>query len=159
MKVNVKGHIRDLLAFRGLVGKRQKRIAKASPEPIGQHPINRVAQQLHPATQNLVIASIQDETETSKTFRMVADREAGTEEPALFRAGQYLSLKVDVDGTRITRPYSISSAPSEALGADGFYDINHHPPQCGWVPDSAHLAELGRWHEGAGLGSLWLLLP
>jgi len=123
MKVSVKGHIRDLLAFRGLVPKRQKRIARASAEPRGLDPINRLAKQLHPDSQHLVIASIRDETETAKTFRMVADRGAGTEQPALFRAGQYLSLKVDVDGTRITRPYSISSAPSEALGADGFYDI------------------------------------
>ena len=123
MKVNVKGHIRDLLAFRGLVPKRQKRIARASAEPIGLHPINRVAKQLHPVSQHLVIGSIRDETETARTFRLVADRAAGTQQPAYFRAGQYLSLKVEVDGTRITRPYSISSAPHEALGADGFYDI------------------------------------
>jgi ferredoxin-NADP reductase len=123
MKVNVKGHIRDLLAFRGLVPKRQKRIAKAPPLILGLDPMNKLARQLHPPLQHLRIASIRDETDTTKTFRLVADREAGTEELALFRAGQYLSLKVEVEGSRITRPYSISSAPSEALGADGFYDL------------------------------------
>jgi ferredoxin-NADP reductase len=123
MKVTVKGHIRDLLAFRGLVSKRRKRFARASAEPRGLDPMNRLARQLHPATQNLVIANIRDETETAKTFRMMADRDAGTGQLAYFRAGQYVSLKVDVAGVRITRPYSISSAPYEALGDDGFYDF------------------------------------
>jgi ferredoxin-NADP reductase len=47
----------------------------------------------------------------------------GTRELAYFRAGQYLSLKVQVDGNPISRPYSISSAPFQALGPDGFYEI------------------------------------
>jgi ferredoxin-NADP reductase len=42
---------------------------------------------------------------------------------AYFRAGQYLSLRVEVNGVRVTRPYSISSAPFEALGAGGFYEV------------------------------------
>ena len=42
---------------------------------------------------------------------------------AYFRAGQYLSLKVEVNGVRVTRPYSISSAPFEALDSGGFYEI------------------------------------
>ena len=32
-----------------------------------------------------------------------------------FRAGQYLSLKLDLDGSKVSRPYSISSGPREAL--------------------------------------------
>ncbi len=124
MKVNVKGHIRDLLAFRGLVAKRKKRIAKSSAEPVGIDPMNKLAQQLHPHSQHLVIAEIKDETKTSKTFKLVADPDSGRRELAYFRAGQYLSLKVEVDGVGITRPYSISSAPFEALGTDGFYEIS-----------------------------------
>jgi ferredoxin-NADP reductase len=70
-----------------------------------------------------VIADIRDETKTTKTFRLVADPDSDTRDLAYFRAGQVLSLKVEVDGIRITRPYSVSSAPFEALGADGFYEI------------------------------------
>jgi hypothetical protein len=61
MKVNVKGHIRDLLAFRGLVPKRKKRIAKSPAEPVGLDAMNKLAQQLHPDSQHLVIAEIRDE--------------------------------------------------------------------------------------------------
>jgi ferredoxin-NADP reductase len=73
MKINVKGHIRDLLAFRRLVPTRQKRFARASAEPLGLDPMNRLAQQLHPDRQQLVIAEIRDETKTTKTFKLVPD--------------------------------------------------------------------------------------
>jgi len=123
MKVNVKGHIRDLLAFKRLVPRRKKRIAKSSPAPLGLNPVNALARQLHPGGQQLIIAATKDETQTTKTFKLVPDPGSDTKELAYFRAGQYLSLKVAVNGVRITRPYSISSAPLDALGADGFYEI------------------------------------
>jgi ferredoxin-NADP reductase len=123
MKVNVKGHIRDLLAFKGLVPRRKKRIARAPAQPLGLDPMNELAGQLHPEIQHLAIAGIRDETRTARTFRLAADPDSEPGELAYFRAGQYLSLKVEVDGVRITRPYSISSAPFEALGTDGFYEI------------------------------------
>ncbi len=123
MKVNVKGHIRDLLAFRRLVPHRRKRFAKAPAELQGLAPVNRLAQQLHPDRQQLVIAEIRDETKSTRTYRLVPDPASDTREVAYFRAGQYLSLKVELNGVRSTRPYSISSAPFEALGVDGFYEI------------------------------------
>jgi ferredoxin-NADP reductase len=123
MRVNVKGHIRDLLAFRGLVSKRKKRFAKAPAAHLRMPPINMLAQALHPDRQQLMIAAIRDETKTTKTFKLVPAPGSDTTELAVFRAGQYLSLKVEVNGVGITRPYSISSAPFEALGPDGFYEI------------------------------------
>jgi ferredoxin-NADP reductase len=123
MKVNVRGHIIDLLAFKGLPNKRRKMFAKQPAQPIPVHPVNTLAQAIHPEKQYLVVAEIRDETPSSKTFRLVADAAAGTELLATFRAGQYLSVKSQVDGVRITRPFSISSAPYEALGGNGFYEI------------------------------------
>jgi len=123
MKVNVKGHIRDLLAFKGLVGKRQKRFAQAPATVIPVDPMNRLAQQLHPTIQHLEIVDYRDETPSSRTFMLMPDEEAGTKELAPFRPGQYLSVKAVVDGVKITRPYSISSAPSSALAENGFYEI------------------------------------
>ena len=123
MKVRVKGHIRDLLAFRRLVPKRKKRIARSSAEALGLDPINKLARRLHPDSQHLLIAEIRDETKTTRTFKLVADPDSDTRELAYFRAGQYLSLKVEVNGVAVTRPYSISSAPFEALDAGGFYEI------------------------------------
>ncbi len=133
MKINVKGHIRDLLAFRRLVPARRKRIAKASPQPLEPGPVNRLAGRLHPQRQNLLISEVRDETPTTRTFRLIPDPESGTRELAYFRAGQYLSLKVDMNGNRITRPYSISSAPCEALGPEGFYEITIRRIEAGYL--------------------------
>ena len=123
MKIKVKGALRDLLAFRRLVPNRQKRFAKAPSDPLGQAPVNALALQLHPGLQHLKIAEIQDETASTKTFRLVPDPDAGTQELAYFRAGQYLSLKINLGSNSITRPYSISSAPYQALGPQGFYAL------------------------------------
>ena len=43
-------------------------------------------------------------------FKLIPDPDSITKELAFFRAGQYLSFKVEVNGVVITRPYSISSS-------------------------------------------------
>jgi len=123
MKVSVRGHLFDLLAFSGLPKRRQKQIAKAPARPVPVHPVNVLAQQVHPDKLHLVVTGVKDETKTSKTFRLAPEPGSVTKALPPFRAGQYLSLKVAVNGASITRPYSISSAPFEALGPDGFYEV------------------------------------
>ena len=133
MKVNVKGHIRDLLAFRGLLPQRRKRIARAQAQPIEPGLINELAHQLHPERQFLSISEIREESGTTKTFRLIPGRNQDSSGLAFFRAGQYVSVKIDLAGVRVSRPYSISSAPSEALGPDGFYEITIKKKEDGFV--------------------------
>jgi len=133
MKVSVRGHIFDLLAFRGLVGQREKRIGQSAALPVPVHPVNQLAQTIHPDKLHLLVSGVRDETQTSKTFRLVPDSAAGTAGLPFFRAGQYLSLKIAVDGVRVTRPYSIASAPYEALGKDGFYEVTMRQVADGFV--------------------------
>jgi ferredoxin-NADP reductase len=149
MKVNVKGHIRDLLAFRRLVPTRQKRFAKAPARRLGVDPMNTLTQRLHPGRQHLAVAEIRDETKTTKTFKLVPDPESGTSELAYFRAGQYLSLKVTVNGVRITRPYSISSAPFESQGTYGFYELTIRKEEDGFL--TPHM--WARWTTGTWIAS------
>ncbi|MFX1339633.1 MAG: FAD-binding oxidoreductase, partial [Promethearchaeota archaeon] len=113
---------RDLFAFTKLVPQRKKIIEKASSEPITSDPMNELASKLHPKKQYLVIEKIKDETKSTKTFKLIPDPDSNTKELAYFRAGQYLSLKVQVNDVVITRPYSISSSPTDAL--NGFYEIS-----------------------------------
>jgi ferredoxin-NADP reductase len=145
VKVNVKGHIRDLLAFKGLVSKRQKRFAQAPATIIPVDPMNRLAQALHPPLQHLEISDWRDETSTSRTFVLRPDPQSDTKELAYFRAGQYLSVKEVVEGVKITRPYSISSAPFSALGQDGFYEITVRHEPGGFM--SQHI--WANWRVGA----------
>jgi ferredoxin-NADP reductase len=121
LDITIKSTSRDLLAFMKLSANRKKRFEKASSEPIKSDPMNELAAKLHPVRQFLKIESIKDETKTTKTFKLIPDKDLGTNELAFFRPGQYLSLKINVDGTKITRPYSIASSPSDALR--GFYEL------------------------------------
>jgi ferredoxin-NADP reductase len=69
--------------------------------------VQRVVSELHPKRMKLQATEILEETSSTKTFR--CKRLDGP--MPFFRAGQYLSLFVDVDGVLTSRPYSISSAP------------------------------------------------
>ncbi|MBN2444076.1 MAG: 2Fe-2S iron-sulfur cluster binding domain-containing protein [Spirochaetales bacterium] len=142
--MKVKGHLKDLLAFSSLPSNRKKRIAESPATPSGPDPMNRLARRLHPGTQHLVIGSIIEETKTVKTLRLIPDPQNGTGELAYFRAGQYLSLSVEVDGVAITRPYSISSAPFESLGKDGFYEITIKHKENGFLTPYIH----DHWQPG-----------
>ncbi|MFX1570716.1 MAG: flavin reductase family protein [Promethearchaeota archaeon] len=129
--ITVKSNTKDLYGFMKLVPNRKKRIEKASSEPIITDPINDLARKLHPERQYLKINEIIDETKSTKTFILLPNPELGTKELAYFRAGQYLSLKVKVNGVEITRPYSISSSPSEALA--GFYSLTIRKEEHGFL--------------------------
>jgi ferredoxin-NADP reductase len=131
LDITIKSNSRDLLAFMKLSANRKKRISKASNEPIKSDPMNELASKLHPTRQYLKIEHIKDETKSSKTFRLVADKDLGTHELAYFRSGQYLSIKVNVDGFLITRPYSIASSPDDAL--KGFYEITIKKEENGFL--------------------------
>jgi len=135
MKVRVRGSILDLLAFRGLPGKRSKRFARASAGLLPVHPVNELARQIHPSKLQLAVTGIRDETKTTRTFKLAPAPGSETRSLPCFRAGQYLSLKANVDGARISRPYSISSAPFEASAPDGFYEITLRRVEGGFYTD------------------------
>jgi ferredoxin-NADP reductase len=64
-----------------------------------------VVERLHPATMNLRVEKVIDETSTTKTFRFV--RTDGELPP--FRPGQYVNLYVKIGNIATSRPFSISS--------------------------------------------------
>jgi phytoene dehydrogenase-like protein/ferredoxin-NADP reductase len=87
-------------------------IAQASPLPTKlprSDEAQSIVAQLHPHRLSLEVAEIITESPTAVTLRMVS---TGPELPP-FLAGQYLGVFVEVGGIRTSRPYSISSAPSE----------------------------------------------
>lgn len=131
LKVIIKSNAKDISAFTKLVPGRKRRFEEASSEPIKYDPMNELSQKLHPKRQYLKISQVKEETKSTKTFRIIPDPDSITKEIAFFRAGQYLSVKVEVNGVKITRPYSISSSPSEAL--QGYYDITIRKEENGFL--------------------------
>ena len=88
--------------------------APTTPQP-KEFPVNKLSRELHPDKQFVTIGEIKVWDDNCKSFTFVPDPERGTEQLAFFKAGSYLSVFLDVNGMKLTRPYSISSSPQEAL--------------------------------------------
>jgi len=122
----------DMLKFKNMSKAREKAIQAAPAREIsGVFPINENAKALHPDYLELVIDDIIDRgTAQAKTF--VLRRPDGKPLP-YFRAGQYISLKLPMDGSFVTRSYSLCCSPKEAPG--GEYDITVRANPGGFVAD------------------------
>lgn len=88
--------------------------AKALP-PTDSYKPNELANALHPGTQYLQITKVIEHGTDAKTFVLEADPDKGTKALAWFSAGQYLSVSLEIGPMKLTRPYSLSSSPREAL--------------------------------------------
>ncbi len=84
------------------------------------HP-NKIAKALHPDVQFLKVEKVDAFSDDVKTYTLVADEESATKSLAYFSAGQYLSVRIKVGDVELTRPYSISSSPKNAL--EGYYQL------------------------------------
>ncbi|MBP9988567.1 MAG: 2Fe-2S iron-sulfur cluster binding domain-containing protein, partial [Ruminococcus sp.] len=101
--------ILDVLKFANQAKTREK-IINATPEKeiSAVFKINENAKQLHPDYQQCVIYQIiEHKGAQAKTY--IFARENGA--IPKFRAGQYISVLLNIDGSVVTRPYSISSSP------------------------------------------------
>ncbi len=104
----------DPAAFFALPEMRKDALARASGT-LSEHCANKLAAELHPPRQFLVIKDIVVQNERCKTYVFAPDTGKGTERLAYFGAGQFVSVKVDIGGHMQSRPYSLVSSPSEAL--------------------------------------------
>ena len=82
---------------------------------------NKIAKALHPGKQYVKVAEVVQQSVDTKTFWLEANAEKGTEALAWFSAGQYLSVSLEIGPMKLTRPYSLSSSPREAL--EGRYGL------------------------------------
>ena len=118
-----------------LLRMRNDRVSRinAAPAERKPDPISEMARAMHPEELRLVVRSVTQENETARTYRLAAA--APAEPPALpvFQPGQYISVKLSIDGIQTSRAYTIASAPAEAGGdsreaggpdgGSGFYEI------------------------------------
>ena len=91
--------------------------------------VNKVAKSLHPKEQKLVISRIEEHADIAKSYYFKSE-----EAPlAYFKAGQYLTFKLEIGNAVVTRSYSIASSPASAL--DGEYQITVKRINDGFVSD------------------------
>ena len=119
-KLKLKGFgFKDILSFLNKGKEREGVINQASHAEVPQdYPINHAAKQRHPYQQEFQIIAVFDHKNGMKTYRLARkDRK----NPALFRAGQYLVVRQEIEGKLIARPISISSGIEDAMR--GYLDL------------------------------------
>ena len=122
----------DMLKFKNMSKVREKAIQAAPAKEIsGEFAINANERKLHPDYIDLIVDQVVDRgTASAKTF--VFKKADGGALP-YFRAGMYISLKLPLDGSFVTRSYSLCSSPKKAL--EGKYAITVRSNPGGFVAD------------------------
>ena len=117
----------DMLHFKKMVPRRRAILQAGSLEPItAVYGVNRLAQSMHPKQQKAVISEIIPRKDAN-TYVLKADK------LAYFRAGQYVSVKLQIGNTTTARPYTLAASP--ALALDGQYQITVKKAPDGFVSE------------------------
>jgi len=127
----------DMLHFKKMVPARAAMLAAGSPKPVAaDFGANRLAAQLHPAEQQATITEVITHGDIAKTYILEGKNLAP------FRAGQYVSVKLHIGHSALTRPYSIASSPKWVK--EGKYAITVKRTANGFASDWM----LENWKEG-----------
>lgn len=95
--------------------RRQEEINAAAATDLPKtYPMNELVKALHPATQYLKVTEIIDHGPDAKSFVFAPDKDKGTTKLATFQPGQYISLRLHIGDSYVTRPYAIRSTPLQA---------------------------------------------
>ena len=126
----------DLIRFTKMVPKRREKLAEGSAEKIpASYRVNETARILHPGYQSAKLVKIIPNTADTKTY------EFETERPFYFRAGQYMTLGTTIDGSVVSRPYAVSSAPKAALEKRVAFTIKKCGFFSGYMFDNAKVGD------------------
>jgi len=107
--------------------------------------VNMISAALHPKKQTFKITKIEEISQDVKSYYFTW---SGSQPLAYFRAGQYLTFRLEIDGSIVTRAYSIASSPAKAL--KGEYQITVKRVNDGFV--SGYI--LDNWKVGDKVDSL-----
>ena len=126
----------DMLYFKNAVPRRRATLETGSLDPItAVYGVNKLAASLHPKLQEAEVAEIIDRKD-ARTFILKSDR------LAYFRAGQYVSVKLNIGNAVTARPYTLADSPKAAL--EGRYEITVKKSPEGFVSDYI----LSNWQVG-----------
>ncbi|MCR5787107.1 MAG: iron-sulfur cluster-binding domain-containing protein [Acholeplasmatales bacterium] len=117
--MKIKSFFKDINGAKNVTEKRKNNILNSSETINKIDPINELAKELHPGPIQCKITRIRDVSCDVKEFRF--EPVSGSLPP--FEAGQYVSIIVNVLGIDTSRPYSIISAPKNALSLNPYFEI------------------------------------
>ncbi len=139
-KFSVNGTFKDSVNTVKFLTERKKFVDSAEavlPTRTDDFGVNKVAKSLHPKEQKLIISRIEEHSDIAKSYYF-----KGKTELAYFKAGQYLTFKLEIGNSVVTRSYSIASSPASAL--KGEYQITVKRIAEGFVSDYI----LDSWNVG-----------
>ena len=126
----------DMLHFKQMIPRRRAILQAGSLDPItANYAVNRLAQSMHPKMQKAVVSEIISRKDAN-TYVLKADK------LAYFRAGQYVSVRLQIGDAVTARPYTLAASP--ALALEGQYQITVKKAQDGFVSDYI----LSHWEVG-----------
>lgn len=140
-KFSVNGNFKDTINTVKFLTERKQFISSAPavlPTRTDDFGVNKVAKSLHPKEQKLVISKIEEHAGIAKSYYL----KSKAAPLAYFKAGQYLTFKLEIGNSVVTRSYSIASSPASAL--NGEYQITVKRIANGFVSDYI----LDNWKEG-----------
>ena len=130
----------DMKKFSQMPDVREKAIAAAPSAALPKtYKSNSKAEIMHPERQQVIISEIRQNGPDAKTF-VLKSKDGGMLAP--FRAGQYISVAVDIGETKTSRSYSLCGSPAWAF--DGIYNITVKRDDEGFVSKYIH----DNWKEG-----------
>lgn len=121
---------KGLIAFVKMYLSRTKRV-KNAPTALPADPITEMAKAMHPDSLSLEITAVRENSATVRTYRLQPVK--GAPGLPVFLPGQYISIKLNIGKSNISRAYTISSAPYEAEGENGFYEISVRKKEGGFA--------------------------
>ncbi len=139
-KFSVNGTFKDSVNTIKFLTERKQFIDSATavlPTCTDDFGVNKVAKSLHPKEQKLLISRIEEHSNIAKSYYFKSETEL-----AYFKAGQYLTFKLEIGNSVVTRSYSIASSPASAL--NGEYQITVKRIADGFVSDYI----LDNWNVG-----------
>ncbi|MFX1500985.1 MAG: FAD-binding oxidoreductase [Promethearchaeota archaeon] len=89
--------------------------------------LEKLCNRIHPENQLLQVTDIQNLSKDTKLFRFVSAKQYKPLAP--FRAGQYISLTVEINGVITSRPFSLVSSPNQLA----YYEIGVKRKKQGFV--------------------------
>ena len=131
MSIKVKGFLKDVGGASRVTELRRRSIETASAVPDPKDNIRAVADALHPAKMEFRVTEIREASPSSRVYRMVST----DGHIPVFQAGQYVNFRLKIGESELTRPYTISSAPCDARGKDGYFEVTIRRNRPYLVPD------------------------
>ena len=124
----------DMLKFKKMPEVREAHIAQTPADPLPKaYASNAKAALYHPRCQEVILSEIIPNGSDTKTLVF---KSADGKALAPFRAGQYISLGLQIGDVKTTRAYSLSSSP--ALAFQGIYHIAVKENPGGFVAPYIH---------------------